>query len=255
MTPDLANQVTAGVLILTLASVLLIALMLVLLALSYLKRSRNALAAMGPTPGGTRIPRYVPVAFGGLSRWFAVRSTRVQAVADALELDNALPCSWGDGMAQASEHSLFISPPVNGWILIVGQAVPDFAEDVDECFRLVLRLSQRLGHVQYFGANRAVDHHAWVQAQDGKIVRAYAWASETLWNQGEVTEGETELELKCFDYGEERDTAQFISSDSYAANAEKIGFLAARWSFDPAMIETSMLPAEQGIAGNPIHSR
>ena len=45
-------------------------------------------------------------------------------------------------------------------------------------------LSRKIGQVQFFSVNRAVNHHAWVQAEAGVIQRAYAWAGRTFWNQG-----------------------------------------------------------------------
>jgi hypothetical protein len=64
---------------------------------------------------------------------------------------------------------------------------------VDKCFRFVLDLSRKLGHVQYYSIHRAVNHHAWVQAEHGVVQRAYAWSGRTLWNQGRVTRAEIEL--------------------------------------------------------------
>ncbi len=46
---------------------------------------------------------------------------------------------------------------------------------------MVHRLSHQLGYIQFFSANQAIDHQAWVRAEDGDIERAYAWAGETLW--------------------------------------------------------------------------
>lgn len=252
MTADLTNQVTAGLLMLTLASVLLTGLMLTVFAIAYLKRARS-FAVRPPRPkkteartGRVRLPVEMP------SRWFAVRSTSIDAVADTLALHNATPCSWGEGMSVLCEHPLFISPPVKGWILIVGQALPDPSLDIDECFRFILNLSRGVGQVQFFAANRAVNHHAWVQADDGNIRRAYAWAGETVWNQGEVTDAEQELQMRCYDYGEGSELAVFPFEES--TNSEKVGALAARWSVDPSSIDTSMLSAQTGLAGDLIHS-
>lgn len=255
MTPDVTSQVTAGLLILTLASVLLIALVLTLFAISYVKRSRNLVKKIA-SRGPTRVTTCYPTALVETpSRWLVVRGSSVPAVAKALQLHNASPCSWGEGMVNAEEHGLFIAPPVKGWILVVGQAVPDPADDVDECFRFISKLSAVFGQVQFFSANRALNHHAWAKANDGRIVRAYAWAGETLWNQGKATSVEAELEMRCYDYGETIESAAISITGSPASNTEKIGVLAARWSFDPMAVDPTTLPAEEGLAGHLIPSR
>ena len=97
------------------------------------------------------------------NRWVAIRSTNPQAVQTALGLHNPTPCSWMDGMARVSDQKLFISPPVNGWVLVVGSLLPEPSEDVDACFRFLQRLSRELGEVQFFSVNRAVGHHAWAR--------------------------------------------------------------------------------------------
>jgi hypothetical protein len=79
-----------------------------------------------------------------------------------------------------------------------------------------------------------VNQHAWVLMERGRVFRAYAWAGETLWNQGPLTAAEKELRLRCFEYASEPNLFSF--KDELAANSERIGQLAARWSLDPAAI-------------------
>jgi hypothetical protein len=134
---------------------------------------------------------------------------------------------------------------------VVGPGLPDPADDVDRCFHFVVKLSRALGHVQFFSCNRALNHHGWVKAESGQIRRAYAWAGETLWNQGELTQAENELEVQCLGYGEQPD---LLSIAPTPKNSEKVNPLAARWSFDPATINEAMLRAGLGVAGNAPHS-
>jgi hypothetical protein len=182
-------------------------------------------------------------------RWVAVKSGHLHVVQSALHLNNPTPCSWEEGLVRSQEHKLFISPPVGGWILVMGSDLPDPGEDVDKCFRFILDLSRQLGQVQYFSANRVVDHHAWVQAEQGRVVRAYAWAGRTVWRQGKMTRAEMELGLRCFDYGEAAQRHNFAQADPVAANTEKVLALAARWSIDPTTVDDRMLRAGPGIAG------
>jgi hypothetical protein len=179
--------------------------------------------------------------------WLTVRSRSLLAVQSALGLNNPKPCSWLEGLAD--DDRLFIAPPVKGWILVLGSGLPDPSDDVDACFRFVVDLSRKLGQVQFFSASRILHYHAWVQADGGRILRAYAWAGRTLWKQGTQTRAEKELDLKCFDYAETAERVSFNQPDLIATNADKVPLLAARWSLDPARIEERFLEKERGIAG------
>jgi len=154
----------------------------------------------------------------------------------------------------AGEAKLFIAPPVKGWILVFGSGLPEPQDDVDACYRFVVELSRRLGHVQLFSASRILHHHAWVRAESGRIIRAYAWAGRTLWVQGQRTRAEKELAVTCLDYADAVEGAGgFGLPDRITANVDKVPLLAARWSLDPAAIDERFLEHECGIAGEPSH--
>ena len=195
---------------------------------------------------------YVPARTGSLLRpvsWMAIRNRNPHAVQSALGLHDPKPCTWLEGFT--GEQGLFISPPVNGWILVVGSELPDPGADIDVCFRFLLELSRRLGQVQFFNAHRALNHHAWVLMEAGRVVRAYAWAGKTLWNQGIKTRAELDLGLKCFHYLEGPDRTRPGHPEIVAANTDKVPLLAARWSFDPASVDDRVLERARGIAGKP----
>jgi hypothetical protein len=181
--------------------------------------------------------------------WLAVRSRNLGAVQAALELDNPKPCSWSEGLS--SDRQLFISPPLQGWILVVGAGLPDPSDDVDECFRFLMELSRRIGHVQLFKADPTLHHHAWARVEAGRVVRAYAWAGRTVWNQGAKSAAERELGLKCFGYGETFCSAVWDENGLMATNVEKVQFLAASWSLNPAAIDARFVERSRGIAGRP----
>ena len=183
--------------------------------------------------------------------WLAIKNRNPMAVQCALALHNSKPCSWLEGLAGDGEQKLFVSPPVSGWILVIGSALPDPGDDVDTCFRFLVELSRKLGHVQFFNANVMLNQHAWVQAEAGRILRGYAWAGKTLWNQGATTSAENDLALKCYDYTEVADVPQFGSPDPIANNSEKVHLLAARWSIDPDDIDERFIEHEWGIVGEP----
>jgi len=181
------------------------------------------------------------------SSWLAIKSRNLKAVQSALGLHNAKPCSWLEGLA--GDEKLFIAPPVRGWIIVLGSGLPEPNHDVDACFCFLLEMSRKLGRVQFFNASRILHHHAWIQADHGRILRAYAWAGRTLWNQGKPTLAEQELRLKCFDYTDPAQPFPFSMQESVTGNVEKVPLLAARWSLDPAAIDERFLEHERGVAG------
>ena len=219
-----------------------------------LKHARSRKTASDPTDAREK-RSFQPLIFSPPGRWLAIKNGNAPDVLAALGLHNPTPCSWEDGLSAAPEHKLFISPPVTGWTLVLGSELPDPAQDVDECFRFVVELSRKLGQVQFFSANRSINAHAWVHASHGRIIRAYAWAGKTVWNQGKITAMELELGLKCFDYGEAPERANFARSEPHRSNAEKVSHLAGCWSVDPTSIDARTSGQTLGIVGERSHSR
>ncbi len=173
--------------------------------------------------------------------WLDIRTASPERVQAALGLSRLAPCSWSEGMT--GEHEFFISPRVNGWVIVTGLAIPTPDDDVDECFHFLISLSRKLGHVQFFHAEKFLYNHAWARLDDGCVTRAYAWTGETVWNQGAKTMSEIELGLNCFGYGDP------CAPSIAARNAEKVSQLAARWNFDPAAVDERFLGKAIGVAG------
>ena len=198
--------------------------------------------------------RPAPFLFDRPSRWLAIKTADIAKVQHALGLHNPTPCSVSEGMmggmGKSGDRKLFVSPPLDGWILVVGQGLPDPADDIDRLYHFIMRLSNSLGAVQFFCSNRVLNHHAWIRAENNRIFRAYAWAGETLWNEGEVTAAERELGLRCFDYGEAPSIFPFSAREAHFANAEKVALLASRWSLDPTAIVQLGYNPHSGISGD-----
>jgi hypothetical protein len=185
--------------------------------------------------------------FARPTSWLAVKASSLQAVQTAMGLQKTATSSWPEGLRGGR---VFIMPPVNGWVLVMGPGLPEPEDDIDECFRWIIGLSRKLGQVQYFSANPVVYHHAWVRAERGRIVRAYAWAGRTLWKQGVRTAAEKDLAFHCPGYCETVDDA-ILHNEDLASNVEKVPMLASRWSIDPAMIDARRLHQFRGITGEP----
>jgi len=246
------GAVMPALLLLLFCAALIIGAGLVLLVMRLVRmRQRASKAPPELNLDGFFFPVVRPSYLRRPSSWLVVKSRNVLSVKSALGLHNARPCSWSEGIA--GEKKLFISPPVKGWILVVGSGLPDPGEDADTCFRFVIDLSRKLGHVQFFSAGHILHHHAWVRAEGGRVLRAFAWAGKTVWKQGVRTRAEMDLAMKCpdYDYPTELSAVKVEPHDAMAANSEKVPALASRWSLDPAEIDERFLEQEPGIAGEP----
>lgn len=183
--------------------------------------------------------------------WLAIKHSDLDVIQQALALHNSKPCTLMEGWLGQGRRTLFLSPPISGWVLVMGEALPNPAEDVDVCFRFLLELSRKLGQVQFFQANTVLNQHAWVKVFDGTVIRAYAWAGQTHWNQGLKTEAEFALNLRTHGYGDSEGNASLLSAAGSSTEAEKIHLLAARWSLDPDSIDDRLWLREWGIVGEP----
>jgi hypothetical protein len=219
----------------------------VMVFLGMIALHRRARATVELTPRKVVVPTFESALAARPPLWMAVRATDPKPVQSALGLNQPTPCSWKEGMT--GERKFFIGPPVNGWIIVTGSGLPNPSCDVDECFRFLARISGQLGQVQLFHADRILHHHAWARAENGVVTRAYAWAGETVWNQGAKTPAETELSMKCFGYGDEPNADSWAAVEWTAANVGKVPLLATRWSLDPARINERVRKHADGIAG------
>ncbi len=184
--------------------------------------------------------------------WVAIRSRNLELVQEILGLENATACSWMEGLTEAvSDNRLFVAPPIRGWILVFGPHLPRPSDDVDHCFRFLVNLSREIGEVQFFCGDAVTYEHAWARVVDGTVVRAYAWARETLWNQGILSEAEKKSGVVTFDYGNSPDPYQFGSQDRFRQNTERLYSLAGRWSVDPSRVtQSDLMTAGLGLSGN-----
>lgn len=191
---------------------------LVFLWIIYLQRRNRAQESL---PGSDRqANRLFPNPAPRPGTWLAVRSLEPEAIRAAL----------------MDKHDFRISRRVNGWVIVTGPGLPNPSEDVDACHLFLTALSRELGHVQFFHIEKYSAHHAWARMDDGCVTRAYAWAGETIWNQGSSTLAENGLGMKCSGYGEDTEAATWAKREKAAVNVEKIPLLAARWSLDPEIL-------------------
>jgi hypothetical protein len=199
-------------------------------------------------------PPSTPVLLENPRAWLAVKSEDLRAIAGALNLHHVGPCSWADA-PQRAEDRVFISPPVDGWVLVFGASLPAPEDDVDRFYRFLMDLSRETGLVVYFSADPIFHHHAWVKALNGRVVRAYAWADEVLWNQGDLTQAERDLHVFCLPYHPANGAPSPRVREQARLNCERVPAIAARWSVEPRAIDATAAGHRPGIVGEFTHPK
>ena len=190
--------------------------------------------AAQPTPD-------TPMPFGYKMAWYAVKSTNSQVVADALKLKSQHPANWKDGFKEAYDgKDVFVSPPVSGWVFVVGFPIfPDLKPVPEEkCLARLKDLSQQFGEAQLFATHRGVSSHAWAKAVGGNLLRAFGYNGDEgrdVWGVGQQTKEEADLGLK-YPAGKEPDE-------------EDVMRLAGRWSLNPQNNGKLQVSPTLGIIG------
>lgn len=185
------------------------------------------------------------VAFPLPNRWIAIRSSNTPHLRAVLSLRGPA-VGWSDALSRARDRELFLSPAVDGWSFVIGGALPDPAIDVDAVYRMLVGLSREIGEVQFFSLDRVLGFHGWARLRDGRVLRGYAWAGETLWNEGRMTLDERLLGFRCHDYGEEPPVVQYGETNPAITNTERVPLLARRWGMELAAA-TEMLLQQEGV--------
>lgn len=187
--------------------------------------------------------------FSAPPRWLAVQSTDARQILASLDIRNVKPCAWDDGINASRRQQVFLTPPINGWTLLIGPGLARWTDDPDTCYQFIRDFSSKIGLVQFFSQNQVVNHHSWILANHGDILRAYAWAGETVWNQGPLTAAEKQLGFVCFDYGERLARDESSQADPCPANTEMVHRLAGKWSVDPTTIDHRNWIRPDGMVG------
>jgi hypothetical protein len=117
------------------------------------------------------------VRFGMKCGWLAVRGGDPAAIlAQVRDVGLAVepaPVAWDDGVRRAClEEITFATPPVRGWVLILGGSI--VYDPVPSLEARVERLSRTFGEAQAFVSDRITGHYRWVRAIAGTLQRSFA---------------------------------------------------------------------------------
>ena len=79
---------------------------------------------------------------------------------------------------------------------------------MDVCFRFLMEISRKLGHVQFFSTIIMLNHHAWAQVEAGRHARL-CLGGKTLGTRGKPPRPRPDLAMQCYDYGETAEISFF----------------------------------------------
>lgn len=176
-----------------------------------------------------------------------VRTADPAAVVRALRLRTVLPANWASGLADVQQHGVFVTPPVDGWVLAVGADLRGDGVDPGAFVTpLLARLGQAFGGAAWFVTDAAAERHGWALATRDELVRGYAYDGErghVFWH-GEVTAAERELDCFVDDPRDQTDDEVKWWPDEHIVRD-----LAAAWSLDPRRLAGSTAAPATGWVG------
>lgn len=158
------------------------------------RRLGETLLQLASRPADRTVELQAPLPLGPRCAWLAAPAPP-EALIPALGLRQVAPSTWQEGLQSGR---IFVTPQVQGYTLAVGLPYPDpDAEVISDPLLLYLEaLSQRVRRVGYFALDPGLALTAWALAEEGTIVRAYAYLGElqaTVWRLGLPSEAEREL--------------------------------------------------------------
>jgi len=174
-------------------------------------------------------------------QWISVRSESIDDVVRALSLSSPRQASWRTGIEYAYQSKgVFVAPPVQGWVSIVGLAKGDFELQGDRA-AMKRRIEMVIPHFRSscaYATHRVTEYHQWIKAIDGKITRCFAYLGErgeVLCNEGKVTDAERSLSFGT------------KPPDQWEPDEGDVMTVARGWSYDPTGLSEHSAKPEFGV--------
>jgi hypothetical protein len=177
-----------------------------------------------------------PIGFGYKNKWLAVSSNNNEEVAKFLELKEIKKSNWFDGLEFGYRKGVFLTPEINGWVLVLGIDISDL--EIESTQKLLKSVSEEFGECQIFQTHRVVDYHFWGLARFGKIERLYSIGeSGNSIIEGEPTEAELDYNLVNTFSEESKKDDYWEREDIDIPNEETVMEIAEAWSINPTRID------------------
>lgn len=94
-----------------------------------------------------------PIDFGYKTVWIAVKTSDKQQIAKILNIKNTRPSNWKSDINHAYENSIFITPQIGEWTLVVGMKLAtedriESVESIEKLEKILNKLSAKFGEAQ-----------------------------------------------------------------------------------------------------------
>ncbi|MBC6994084.1 hypothetical protein H9S92_13850 [Lewinella lacunae] len=190
-----------------------------------------------------------PIKFGHKCIWAAVKTEDTNSLLKALRLEKQRKANWVEGKLQARNGEIFVLPPIEGWILILGWGLPEpgYMEGRERAQRFLNGLSQKFGEAQMFGNFRGSGSAFWMKSVDGNTERLYYIGDGNSFIEGEPTSVEMKWDLidtNSKDAEQEEYWEKMLYPD-----AEHVLEVAKAWSLNPMELEEKENVGEYGYLG------
>lgn len=177
----------------------------------------------GPPPAPPDATLDEPVPFGYKTNWLAIRCEDPEQVLEAIGLPNRVRANWATGLANAERTGVFVSPPLEGFVLVVnGEQLEDWNVGIWE------RLRDNFSEVQLYESHRVSSYYCWEKYENGRLIRGCCYVEDRVEEDvGPLTPEEQAVMLArpCF------------------PDEESVLDIAAAWGVDPRFERTAYPPS------------
>lgn len=173
-----------------------------------------------------------PVSFGYKCNWLCVKANSSEEVIEKLGLKDAKPSNWDMGMEMAYNGYRFVSPVLDGYVLVVNIGENNISTGSTE---ILDEMAKKFPELQYYSTNRVTDYHVWVKYADGNMVRGYGFCGDkgiVILNRGDVTPEEEKLGFTNLLPDHEKNWEDYTLPDE-----EYVLEIAAAWGIDPSFAD------------------
>ncbi len=187
-----------------------------------------------------------PKNFGEKSVWIVIKSNNIKEVLSFLNIKKIDKVPWEDGFIKNNkENGIFITGPINGWILLTGSGVlePDYNEGMKKINSYLDKISNVYGEAQYFLSQRTTFTAIWSKSLKGKIERTYAIGDNFFYQEGFTSRLEKNMAL-ITDNPYLAENKHLFGQYAYP-DVDNILKIAENWSFNPSKI--SDMPDVKGF--------
>lgn len=199
-----------------------------------------------------------PQPFGYKITWLAVKNATTSELAAAISLKDQTPANWKSGIQAAYGDFVFVTPEMNGWVLAVGTALPQYPEGRGTPDRrwhnFMESISKTFHSACYFGSHRVVSFTIWSKWERGQEIRTQCDVGDVDFRSehGPITPAEIEARENFLRKQRARPSLEVteddFESDVWLTDEEDVLHIAEQWSISPANLNTEQM-TPLGIVG------